>query len=159
MLTSSTVVSKYVDCPSCGCLIRGRERRCPFCGTSQRLAVAPLSVLVLGLSLGLALSTGACRDDDVGTGDDWADGVTYAGPDPTSVGWNGDDADDGASVGATSTANTTGSAGDGMGATANTDAATGSSGDGSTSTGTSGATETGTTDEDDGGSDSTGTSG
>lgn len=149
MLMFFTVVSKYVDCPSCGCLIRGRERRCPFCGASQRLAVAPLSKLVLGLSLGLALSTGACRDDDVGTGDDWADGVTYAGPDPTSVGWNGDDADDGASVGATSTATTTGSAGDGTGATANTDAGTDSSGDGSTSTGTAGTTEPGTTDDGD----------
>lgn len=80
------MVSTYVDCLTCDCLIRAREPSCPFCGASQRHAPARLSLgLVLGLGLAAVSCTGENGDTSSTIAETSADAVTYAGPDSWST--------------------------------------------------------------------------
>ncbi|HEY0138513.1 MAG TPA: hypothetical protein VGB85_30725 [Nannocystis sp.] len=96
----------YQDCPGCACLVGAHEAACPFCGQALR-SVTASGWLTLGLVLSLGTVSISCGDKDGETDDTvtasnsdsqgpdsngdvtdtnpYPDGVTYAGPDESSV--------------------------------------------------------------------------
>ena len=96
----------YLDCPGCSCLVAARDSSCPFCGAALRSAYSP-AWLTLGFVAALGSLTISCGDksdnDDDTVADSVSDsqgpdsngdvsdssnptvGVTYAGPDESSV--------------------------------------------------------------------------
>ena len=108
---AACLMSAYLDCPACACLIRSGEPSCPFCGASQRPVFVSATRPRLGLVLGLGLASFSCTG---GEGDSTttvvdsqdsqeADAVTYAGPDT----WNGDVTTESPPEGTTTTTTTT----------------------------------------------------
>lgn len=96
----------YLDCPGCSCLVAARDASCPFCGAALRSTYSP-AWLTLGFVAALGSLTISCGDksdnDDDTVADSVSDGqgpasngdvsdssnptvgVTYAGPDESSV--------------------------------------------------------------------------
>jgi len=144
-----------VDCPSCACLIEGRETACPFCGAIVRSGGGMPAWLALGLVLGVGVADVSCGGKGDGGDEETsvASGVTYAGPDSSYTDSGGTDTGDttsqapGTASGVTyagpdetwtaSEATTTGSTGGSGGSSGGTEGSTGDTDSSSTAASTS----------------------
>lgn len=66
-------------CPSCHRHVKSRDARCPFCGTTMRLAASPASPVAGAMLIGLGVALAGCSSSDTPTPTQDATTDSYAG--------------------------------------------------------------------------------